>query len=542
MRHFRFNPDSLETPTGSKSRQPPTRLSSTAYSPTRRFAFSQRSSGQGRRSYQLEPWREWCAKYFAHVCTAPFGARHVRLWDWFDALERGVKPAPRIEIWPRGSAKSSTGELGTTYVGLKGERKFALYVCATQDQADKHVASIAALLERAGVDRKLNKFGSPTGWRRNQLQAANGFSVEAFGLDTAVRGIKIEQYRPDVIVFDDVDELSDSPKMVAKKEEAIQKNVIPAGSPDVAIVFLQNLVNKYGVVARLADKRAEYLLNREVPTIEKAVEGMVLEQYQGPVKMMYRIVGGTATWEGQDLQVCERQINEWGLKTFRQEAQHEIDEVTGLYFDEEMFEHCWYDELPEPLTTCVRGWDTAITETGDWNVGVLGYIWGRTIYIEDVVRFKGDTPETKQRIIDCHLSDPPGTPIGIEAAIGAHSIMQDLALDDRMKDAAIWPAPMKGKTKLARAQGWRSKFMIGELKIKRAPWNEELVREWIAFTNDPDVDVDDQIDGPTVMFDTLFKFFGSVEPEDDLPMMGTRGLYNAISKTNRESEEDDYGY
>jgi len=33
-------------------------------------------------------------------------------------------------------------------------------------------------------------------------------------------------------------------------------------------------------------------------------------------------VGGTATWEGQDLATCENQINRWGLRAFEAEAQH----------------------------------------------------------------------------------------------------------------------------------------------------------------------------------------------------------------------------
>ena len=83
-----------------------------------------------------------------------------------------------------------------------------LYVCASQDQADKHVASIAGLLEQAGVVRRLNKFGSPRAWRRNQLQCDNGFTVEALGLDTAARGIKVDEFRPDLIIFDEAHKLS----------------------------------------------------------------------------------------------------------------------------------------------------------------------------------------------------------------------------------------------------------------------------------------------------------------------------------------------
>jgi len=47
------------------------------------------------------------------------------------------------------------------------------------------------------------------------------FNVASYGLDGAARGIKIEKYRPDLIVFDDIDSQADSPLAVEKKIAAI---------------------------------------------------------------------------------------------------------------------------------------------------------------------------------------------------------------------------------------------------------------------------------------------------------------------------------
>jgi len=41
------------------------------------------------------------------------------------------------------------------------------------------------------------------------------------------------------------------------------------------------------------------------------------------------ITGGQATWEGQNLEVCQNNINTWGLTSFLQEAQHEVDNIVG---------------------------------------------------------------------------------------------------------------------------------------------------------------------------------------------------------------------
>lgn len=285
-------------------------------------------------------WQAWIATKFPHVMKVPLGRRHKRLWEWFDALEIGVRPKPRVEPWCRGGAKSSTAEVGLAYVASKLSRRFALIVSDTQEQADSHVASEAVWLQDAGASPKLSKVGTarPLAWRRNQLRTANGFSVAAFGLDGGQRGIKIEQYRPDLIIFDDFDARHDSPLMVLKKIQCITESIMPAGSSDCAFLFLQNLVHANSIMSQLASGRADFLLDRDVAEIEPAVVGLKVEmEEQGEGrKALYRIVGGVPTWEGQDLATCEKQINDWGYESFLREAQHEVRAGSSFFdqFDE----------------------------------------------------------------------------------------------------------------------------------------------------------------------------------------------------------------
>jgi hypothetical protein len=62
-------------------------------------------------------YEAWLRKNFPHVASAPLSDRHKRLWSWFENLTPDTALNPRVEVWPRGGAKSSTAELGTTYVG-----------------------------------------------------------------------------------------------------------------------------------------------------------------------------------------------------------------------------------------------------------------------------------------------------------------------------------------------------------------------------------------------------------------------------------------
>ena len=271
-----------------------------------------------------EQWDVWLRAHFPLSVDKPFGERHRRLWAWIEALRAGEKPRARVEIWPRGGSKSSSAEMGVARVGMRQARRFALYVSATQGQANKHVQAIAAKFERLGVPRAVNSYGNSLGWRVDLLRVANSFSVLALGLDAAARGVKIEDDRPDLIVLDDIDDRHDSQRMTRKKAETITDSVLPGGSRDCAVLFVQNRIHEGSIASQLADGTAEFLLAREVYE-EPAVRGLEYQpECQEDGTRLYRITAGEPTWEGQNLETCEAQFNEWGRAAFLREAQHDV--------------------------------------------------------------------------------------------------------------------------------------------------------------------------------------------------------------------------
>jgi len=281
--------------------------------------------------------------------------RHVRLLEWFEVLAPGVKPRARVEVWPRGGAKSSTGELGVVRLGarevewqteradedgsvrrvveVRPPRRFVLYVSGTQNQANKHLAAIEIKFEQLGVPPLVGAYGNSKGWKVDLLRTSNGFNVLALGLDAAARGLKLDDFRPDLIIFDDIDSRHDSPDVVEKKIETITDSILPAGSTDCAVLFLQNKIHKNSVVSQLCDGRAKFLLTREPAKVEPAMRDLEIEQSETATGLyVYRITGGEATWEGQDIETCQGQINEWGRAAFMREAQHKVDDVEdGLW-------------------------------------------------------------------------------------------------------------------------------------------------------------------------------------------------------------------
>lgn len=310
-------------------------------------------------------WRGWLTKLFPESVARGFAKHHEEYWQWLWAVEPGSDPRPFVGIWPRGGGKSTGAELGTAALGLREKRTYVLYVRDTQDRADDSVSNVGALLEHVGVERRVNKYGHSRGWKRNRLRAANGFTVDALGLDVAGRGVKLENQRPDVIIFDDIDGRHDSLQQTEKKIATITDSLLPAGTDNAAVIFIQNLIIPSGVASRLADGRADFLSGRIVSGPHPAVEGLVTELGAWPNgRPRYVITGGAPTWRGQDLAACQRLLDRIGLSAFLRECQHDVEDAPGGMYDHIEFRRCSWAQIPWAALERVTVWvDPAVTNT-----------------------------------------------------------------------------------------------------------------------------------------------------------------------------------
>lgn len=292
----------------------------------------------------------WLRALFPAYVAHPFAARHGDLWTWAWPVELGANADPFVACWGRGGAKSTSAELVTVRWGAAKARRYGLYLCNTQDQADDHVSTIATLMETAAVgtayphlaERMVGKYGNSKGWRRNRLRASDGYTIDALGLDSAKRGAKIDEQRPDFIIIDDVDDAEDGEAVTAKKIRIITKKILPALTHDAAILFIQNKVSDDSMMAQVIDGRAEFLGGAQVSGPYKAIDGL---QVVGSGKDA-RIVAGVATWAGQSLEACQSFIRKWGLDAFLSECQHESVAQTGRYLSSIGLWDACQDALP----------------------------------------------------------------------------------------------------------------------------------------------------------------------------------------------------
>ena len=319
------------------------------------------------------PYPQWIATYAPQALRYPLGDFHKRAWEWFEALTPGTAPRALIECWGRGLGKSTTIEQGCVFAGVTGRRSVVLYVCAKQDAANKHIAAISGALERLGVGRAVNAYGASKGWRMDLLRAENGFNVLAYGLDSALRGVKIENLRPDLIVLDDIDNLDDSAQTIDSNYETITQSVLPTGAEDVAVVFVQNVIHVNSIMNGIILGERDMLRYRVAAPIVPAVFGLKYEEYEEIYpdgthsgQRLFKITEGIPAWEGKGLDKCEEEMNRFGLISFLRECQHEVG-VGGLFFKEfqpTKFGKDWHLINPFPIPDWWITWTSHDYGTG----------------------------------------------------------------------------------------------------------------------------------------------------------------------------------
>jgi predicted phage terminase large subunit-like protein len=189
-----------------------------------------------------------------------------------------------------------------------------------------------------------------------------------------------------------------------------------------------------------------------------------------------------------------------------------IRAAAGLYFKRE-----WcavVDEVPADLEI-VRYWDLAATEKTelndpDWTVGIkLGRDKNGGCWLLDMVRERANPGDVERLLLNTATHDGKRVSIGFGKDPGQAGKSQALHLVRALSGFTVAPASESGD-KITRFGPFSSQCRIGNLKIRRGRWNEDLFRVLEGF---PDLAHDDEADACSGALDML-----------NLPMNG-RGIY-----------------
>ncbi len=172
----------------------------------------------------------------------------------FEALERGDTEFLELIAF-RGSAKSTIASLALAlWSAVTGRKHFVIILSDTFSQAKLHIQNIIYELENNEL--LINDFGpfkAKEEWTATNIILANGVRVLSRSRGQKIRGVRHLQYRPDLIIGDDLEnsEVVRVKEQRDKTSEWWNSEVLPAIDVEGGVVVLiGNLLHSDSLMAR----------------------------------------------------------------------------------------------------------------------------------------------------------------------------------------------------------------------------------------------------------------------------------------------------
>ena len=206
--------------------------------------------------------------YFPHYFSRPSPEFHRELDAiWQQGVLKGRYPLTAAEIKtisrlpgvrravaaPRGHPKSTNLTFkGTMHSTLYGYKHYPIIISDSSEQAEGFLDNIRVEFEENTAI--LEDFGPLAGsvWRSNVLVTKTNIKIEAIGSGKKIRGRKHRNWRPDLIILDDVenDENVRTPEQRSKLKNWFDKAVSKSGDDYTDIVYIGTLLHYDSLLAK----------------------------------------------------------------------------------------------------------------------------------------------------------------------------------------------------------------------------------------------------------------------------------------------------
>ncbi len=160
----------------------------------------------------------------------------------------------------RGSAKSTIFTTSYPVWAILGEqrKKFVLILCQTQAQAKQHMQNLRRELEsNMLLKNDLGPFKEENNeWGSSSLVFSRlNARITAISSEQSMRGLRHNQYRPDLIIGDDVEDLASTKTREGRNKtyQWLTGEVIPAGDRETRLVIVGNLLHEDSLMMRLKE-------------------------------------------------------------------------------------------------------------------------------------------------------------------------------------------------------------------------------------------------------------------------------------------------
>lgn len=203
--------------------------------------------------------------YLTHYFVRPSPAFHAELdASWSEGVLKGMDPYTEAETIsrmdgcrratqaPRGHAKSTTFTFkDALHAAVYAYKHYIIILSDSSDQADGFLSDIKTELEENRALRE--DFGDMMGkvWKASVILLANGVKVEALGAGKKIRGRRHKQWRPDLIVCDDLenDENVHTKEQRDKLKNWFNKAVSECGDSYTDIVYIGTMLHYDSLLA-----------------------------------------------------------------------------------------------------------------------------------------------------------------------------------------------------------------------------------------------------------------------------------------------------
>jgi hypothetical protein len=316
-------------------------ISDLRYAVDRRRATKRQTEAQDELRIKLEAdYRLWLTrllpKHFRNpILDEQFAAHHRQFFDWGWDWTPEKKPACLWVVNRGGNKSTSTAGLAVG-LGARRKRKYGLVITRTETQGDTHVRRVNSMLLSSSVGEVYPGMARPqvkevgnrkvsSAWNRTQLTTDDGWTLQSFSLLASLRGVGLEEYRPDFIWITDIDDEHDSIGMVETLLSALSSSVLATMASDCMVIFDQNLIHRGSALNQIYTRQTDVLSEREtvgpIPALYDTNELSYKREQE-----RWRIVSGRPSWPGgMPLAECESKLNLWGMDTWQREAQHNVN-------------------------------------------------------------------------------------------------------------------------------------------------------------------------------------------------------------------------
>jgi hypothetical protein len=199
-----------------------------------------------------EAWFKYYFPAYATAEPAPFHKAATRRllanMEWYE-----------VRAWSRELAKTTRTMMEVMYMALTGKKKNVILVSNSLDNAKKLLESYKDNFEHN--PRIANDYGIQPifgQWEANDFKTQCGCAFRAIGAGQSPRGTKNKNYRPDVILVDDIDtdEECRNPDVIDSKWKWVEKALISTRSINnpMLVLFCGNIIAEYCCITEAIKK------------------------------------------------------------------------------------------------------------------------------------------------------------------------------------------------------------------------------------------------------------------------------------------------